>query len=129
MTVACAAASLVVGMAVHQAFLPETDGAKHALLFGLLDPFVLMVALPITGLAALAAFPCAFFLLLRTRLEKSIPVVSVATTAGVALGAAVNILVAVLIGLGAGIASMLVCSVVFREGWGRARPATPGAGR
>jgi cytochrome b561 len=110
-------------MAVHQTFLPETDGAKHALFFGLLNPFVLMIAIPIAGLAGLVACPFAIFLLLRTRLEISIPVVFVSTVAGAAIGAAVHVFIAALSGLAIGGGAMMVCNLIFHEGRGRARPA------
>jgi hypothetical protein len=115
MTVICAVCSLIMGMAVHQTMLPESDGAKGALFFGLVDPFVLWFAIPIAGLTGLVALPIAIILLIRTRLKRSIPVVFVSTLLGAALGAWVSILVAPLGGLVIGGASMVLCSQIFQE--------------
>jgi len=115
MTVVCTICSLIMGMAVLQTLLPESDGAKGALLFGLVDPFVLWFAVPIAGMTGLVALPIAIILLIRTRLERSIPVVFVSTLLGTALGAWVSIVVAPLGGLAIGGASMVLCSQIFHE--------------
>ena len=108
-TVVCAALSMLAGVAVHASSLPESDLAYGAPLFGLLDPFVLTIAIPVAGAAAVVAFPFACFLLVRTRLVKSLPVVTLSTLAGTAIGACLSIVIVPFSGCAAGIAAMIVC--------------------
>ena len=117
MTVACAFLAMLVALFVLYLRLPATDSARDGpfvLLF--IDPLVLMVAVPITLVVALLAFPTAFFLLVRTQLNRSIPIALVATLIGTALGGfLIPILGSVLGGLICGECAMLWCSFNLRE--------------
>jgi hypothetical protein len=116
-TAACAVLSMVVSLASLHATLPEDDLARQSSVLEILkDPVVWPFALHIAFGVAAIAYPVAFFLLVRTRLSRSIPVVLVATLVGTALGALSHIQLCFLFGgLLTGIAAMLWCNFRFRE--------------
>ena len=117
MTLVCAFLAMLVALFVQYLQLSENDSAKDVpfiLIFA--DPLVLMVAVPVTLIVALLAFPTAFFLLVRTQLNRSIPIVLVATLIGTALGGfLIPILGSVVGGLICGELSMLWCRSKLRE--------------
>jgi hypothetical protein len=117
MTFVCAFLAMLVALLVLHLRLPASDSARDVpfVLF-LADPLLLMVAVPVTLVVALLAFPTAFFLLVRTQLNRSIPIALVSTLIGTALGGfLIPILGSVLGGLICGEFAMLWCSFRLRE--------------
>ena len=124
-TALCAVLSGLLTIAVLHATLPDDDFAKQQSLAEILsDPLVLGVALMWSFGAALVAYPFAFFLLLRTRLVRSIPVVLMAALLGTTLGALSHIKFCIFFGgFLSGLAAMLWCRIRLRED----RPWNPAA--
>ena len=111
---ACAFAALFASLAVGQALLPPADGAYGLSVFEILgDPFVRTVAMPVTLTLGGFGSLCALFLLARTDLRRSIPVVAVVTVAATAAFSALGEFVAAPIGLVIGIWAMTACRVLF----------------
>jgi len=111
-TALCAVLSGLLTLAVLHATLPEDDLAKQQDFLEILsDPLVRGVALMVSFGTALVAYPFAFFLLLSTRLVRSIPLVLLATLIGTPLGAASHNKYCLLFGgLIFGLAAMVVCN-------------------
>ena len=116
-TAGCAVLSALVALATLHATLREGDAAREeSFLDVLAAPMVLPVAVFTAFVIATFAYPVAFFLLVRTRLKLSIPVVLIATLIGTALGALSHIEFCLFFGgLLTGLAAMLWCNIWFRE--------------
>ncbi len=123
MVCACAILSMIVALAVLQLQLSEDDAGREGGTI-LSEPFVFPFAVQLAFVTGLIGYPFAFFLLVRTQLKWSLPVVLVATVAGTAIGAVVHpILVAPVLGLLVGIAAMIWCRLNLREASARANPS------
>lgn len=116
-TALCAVLAGLLTLAVLHATLPDDDLAKQQSFSEILsDPLVRGVALMMSFGTALVAYPFAFFLLLRTRLVRSIPLVLLATLLGTALGALSHVKFCIFLGgLLTGLAAMLWCNFRVRE--------------
>ena len=116
-TALCAVLAGLLTLAVLHATLPDDDLAKQQSLAEILtDPLVSQVALMWSFGAALVAYPFAFFLLLRTRLVRSIPLVLLATLLGTTLGALSHFKFCIFFGgLLTGLGAMLWCRIRLHE--------------
>ena len=116
-TALCAVLAGLVSLAVLHATAPDDDLAKQQSFSEILsDPFVRGGVLLWSFGTALVAYPFAFFLLVRTRLERGIPLVLLAALFGTALGPASHIKSCVFFGgLVTGLAAMLWCHFRLRE--------------
>jgi hypothetical protein len=116
-TSVCAVLSALVALATLHATLPEEDAASEESLLEVLSaPMVLPIAINTAFAIAAVAYPFAFFLLVRTRLRLSIPLVLIATLAGTALGVLSHIKFCFFFGgLLTGLAAMLWCNICLRD--------------
>lgn len=111
---ACAFVSMFVALAVNQAVLPPSDGAYGLSAFEILrDPFVRTLAIPVTLTLGAVGSLCAIFLLARTDLRRSIPIVAAVTIVATAALSLISELVAAPVGLAFGIWSMTACRTLF----------------
>ena len=120
LSIACALLSMLVALAVFIGVWGSDGDSATAepLIVQMLDPLVFLIAAPIALATAVLAFPLAFLLLVRTPLQRSVPVVFGATLLGVALGGLLlPFLGSVLGGLVLGLASMFWCKLNLQADW------------
>jgi len=117
MTVIASLLSMLVALGVGNVFLPATDGAKReTFVLVLADPVLFPAAVSFAVVMGMIAYPFAFLLLVRTRLERSIPLVLAATILGTALGSVlIPGLLAAIAGLVSGVLAMLWSRRSLRE--------------